>query len=67
MSPDIQLRWVDRVVEIPSRPGRYDREKALQFRKFYDRTATAATGFGFQCGGISDWGWSDWIDVPYER
>lgn len=63
---DIQLRWKERVVEVPSRPGRFDRIKVLQYRKYYDRTMRAGFPSDFRCGGIADWGWSEWMDVPNE-
>lgn len=62
---DIELRWKSIVVEMPSNPGRFDRVKVLQYRKYYDANVYAD---GSNCGmllrSMPRYKWSDWMDVP---
>lgn len=62
---DIQLRWKERVMELPAKPGRFDRIKILQYRKYYDRTFRAYVSLP-EHSRFEDWGWSEWMDVPDE-
>lgn len=65
---DVQLRWFNKGIIVQHERGDCEYttfKKVLQYRKFYNRAVYAAgSNCGFLLGGIEDWGWSDWMDVP---